>query len=296
MLSKNLEISLHRALTIAREFHHEYATLEHLLLSLSEDPDANTVMLGCGVDLTLLCQKLKRFLRHELSALVTPEATETKPTAGFQRVIHRAAIHVHAAGKKEVTGANVLAEMFSERESYAVFFLNEQNITAMDVMNFIAHGVMKYDNCSTHENMPMPGGASAEKDEDYQESMHASIKETKEVSAALLSYCVNLNKMAADGKVDVLVGREVEIERTIEILCRRTKNNPLYVGEPGVGKTAIVEGLALRIVRQAVPDVLKNAVIFSLEKHLGVDIREPAFWEESLRYVEEAVERLERLV
>ncbi len=294
MLSKNLEMSLHRALNIAREFHHEYATLEHLLLSLSEDPDANSVLLGCGVDLTMLCQKLKRFLRHELSALVTPEATETKPTAGFQRVIHRAAIHVHAAGKKEVTGANVLAEMFSERESYAVFFLSEQNVTAMDIMNFIAHGVMKYDNCSTHENMPLPGGTATDKGDEQQESMqHSSIKETKEVSAALLSYCTNLNKMAAEGKVDVLVGREDEIERTIEILCRRTKNNPLYVGEPGVGKTAIVEGLALRIVRQAVPDVLKNAVIFSLDMgSLLAGTRYRGDFEERIKAVIKEVEKL----
>ena len=165
MLSKNLEVSLHRALSLARDFHHEYATLEHLLLALSEDPDANSVMNGCGVNLPLLCDKLKNFLHHELSALVTETATETKPTAGFQRVVHRAAIHVHAAGKKEVTGANVLAEIFSERESYAVFFLSEQGMTCLDVMNFISHGVVKYDNCAT--DLPLPSTSEPEdKDEE----------------------------------------------------------------------------------------------------------------------------------
>lgn len=295
MLSKNLEMSLHRALGIAREFHHEYATLEHLLLALSEDPDANSVLLGCGIDLTILCQKLKRFLRHELSALVATEITETKPTAGFQRVIHRAAIHVHASGKKEVTGANVLAEMFSERESYAVFFLNEQNISAMDVMNFITHGVVKYDSCSTHETIQMQNETSSvEKSEPpRQDNTSTAVKETKEVSAALLSYCVNLNKMAAEGKIDVLVGREIEVERTIEILCRRTKNNPLYVGEPGVGKTAIVEGLALRIIRQNVPDILKNAVIFSLDMgSLLAGTRYRGDFEERIKAVIKEVEKL----
>lgn len=294
MLSKNLEASLHRALCLAREFHHEYATLEHLLLALSEDPDANSVLLGCGVNLTLLCQKLKRFLRHELSALITPELTETKPTAGFQRVIHRAAIHVHAAGKKEVTGANVLAEMFSERESYAVFFLSEQNVSALDVMNFIAHGVVKYDNCSTQEAMSQSPSIPSEKEEERPETPSpAPSKESKESASPLASYCINLNKVAEEGKIDVLIGREIEIERTIEILCRRTKNNPLYVGEPGVGKTAIVEGLALRIVRNAVPDILKQATIFSLDMgSLLAGTRYRGDFEERIKAVIKEIEKL----
>jgi ATP-dependent Clp protease ATP-binding subunit ClpA len=295
MLSKNLEVSLHRALSLARDFHHEYATLEHLLLSLSEDPDANSVMHGCGVNLPLLCDKLKNFLHHELAALITETATETKPTAGFQRVVHRAAIHVHAAGKKEVTGANVLAEIFSERESYAVFFLTEQGITCLDVMNFISHGVVKYDNCATDAAAPIapiPEAEEKEEEEKKPEVQNTS-REQGQSSSALANYCVNLNKLSEEGKIDILIGREMEIERTIEILCRRSKNNPLYVGEPGVGKTAIAEGLALRITRHAVPDILKNAVIFSLDMGaLLAGTRYRGDFEERIKAVIKEIEKL----
>jgi len=297
MLSKNLEVSLHRALSIARDFHHEYATLEHLLLALSEDPDANSVMSGCGINLPLLCDKLRNFLHHELSALVTDTATETKPTAGFQRVVHRAAIHVHAAGKKEVTGANVLAEIFSERESYAVFFLSEQGMTCLDVMNFISHGVVKYDSSLTESPLAStPEPEDKEEEEEKKSESNTRERESQSQSnssSALANYCVNLNKLAEEGRIDILIGREMEIERTIEILCRRSKNNPLYVGEPGVGKTAIAEGLALRITRKAVPDILKNAVIFSLDMGaLLAGTRYRGDFEERIKAVIKEIEKL----
>lgn len=271
MLSKNLELSLHRALTLAHKCSHEYATLEHLLLALTEDPDACEVLDGCGADIPDLCDSLKNFLGKELSALVVDGNVEVKPTAGFQRVIHRAAIHAHSSSNSMVSGANVLSEMFGEHESHAVFFLKSQGITYLDVVNYISHGVVKYP-----ENDEI-----GDDDDDYLDEfprdMFERIQETrplpesqpapdvKEKDNPLNQYCINLNKKAKDGKIDILIGREHEIERTIEILCRRTKNNPLYVGEPGVGKTAMVEGLALRIINGQVPEILKKATIFTLD-------------------------------
>jgi len=274
MLSKNLESSLNRALTIAHKCSHEYATLEHLLLGLTEDPDAGEVLEGCGANLPELSDLLKKFLSTELSALVVPGNIEVKPTAGFQRVIHRAAINAHSANKKQVTGANVIAEMFGEHESHAVYFLKAQGITYLDVVNYIASNrdirriiLQKneiddggFDGSDGIMSNQMYGRVS------QQQPINVGSDETKskDKNSALSLYCVNLNKRAAEGKIDILIGRDDEVERTLEILCRRTKNNPIYVGDPGVGKTALVEGLALRISRGQVPDSLKKAIIFSL--------------------------------
>jgi len=284
-------MSLHRALAIAGEYRHEYATLEHLLLSLSEDPDASAVMRGCGVNLAGLKDSLGNFLKHELNALVSEHGAEAKPTAGFQRVIHRAAVHVHAAGREEVTGANVLAEIFSERESHAVFFMHEQNVTCLDVINFISHGVVKYN--ESNDSGVAPIASEVEKHENRRNSNGASGDSAHDIHEALTLYCTNLNKRAEEGRTDILIGREVEIERTVEILCRRTKNNPLYVGEPGVGKTAIAEGLALRIVRGDVPKVLKSSLIFSLDMGaLLAGTRYRGDFEERLKSVIKGIEKL----
>lgn len=292
MLSKNLEMSLHRALSVAVEYRHEYATLEHLLLALSEDPDAAAVMRGCGINLNGLRDSLINFLTNELSTLVVDKVVESKPTAGFQRVIHRAAIHVHAAGREEVTGANVLAEIFSERESHAVYFLHEQNVTSLDVINYISHGIVKYgDNESSGAGTQ--GAAALPRSDKLEGKTKHGADTHVEIHEALNNYCVNLNKRANEGKTDILVGREAEIERTVEILCRRTKNNPLYVGEPGVGKTAIAEGLALRIIRGDVPGVLKTAIIFSLDMGaLLAGTRYRGDFEERLKAVIKGIEKL----
>ncbi len=292
MLSKNLEMSLHRALAIAGEYRHEYATLEHLLLSLSEDPDASAVMRGCGVNLPSLKETLANFLRHELNALISDNGSEAKPTAGFQRVIHRAAVHVHAAGREEVNGANVLAEIFSERESHAVFFLHEHNVTCLDVINFISHGVVKFG--EPNDNGQPPAITENEKREyRTRHGKNEAGDSAHEIHEALTLYCTNLNKRAEEGRTDILIGREIEIERTVEILCRRTKNNPLFVGEPGVGKTAIAEGLALRITRGDVPKVLKNAIIFSLDMGaLLAGTRYRGDFEERLKSIIKGIEKL----
>ncbi len=251
MLSRTLEKTLRRALALANARQHEYATLEHLLLALTEDPDAVAVLRACAVEIDRLRAQLTDFLDHELQGLVVDGHVEAKPTAGFQRVIQRAAIHVQSSGRSEVTGANVLVALFSERESHAVHFLHEQNMTRLDAVNFIAHGIAKKPGLS--EERRVRGADEREREE------------RREGGEALNAYCTNLNAKARAGKIDVLIGREREIERTIQILCRRAKNNPLFVGDPGVGKTAIAEGLALRIVRGEVPEVLKNAVIYALD-------------------------------
>ncbi|EPY01445.1 ATP-dependent Clp protease ATP-binding subunit ClpA [Magnetospirillum fulvum] len=253
MLSRNLEQSLHRALSHASERRHEYATLEHLLLSLTEDLDAVAVLRACNVSVEKLRSDLTDFLDTSLSELVGPRGSDPKPTAGFQRVVQRAAIHVQSSGREEVTGANVLVALFSERESHAVYFLQIQEMTRLDAVNYISHGVAKAP--GRGQSRPVQGV-----DEDV-----AAEKVVKKGIEALTAYCVNLNQKATDGKIDPLIGREAEIERTIQILCRRSKNNPLYVGDPGVGKTAIAEGLARRIVNGEVPEVLRSATIFSLD-------------------------------
>ncbi|WP_431855515.1 ATP-dependent Clp protease ATP-binding subunit ClpA [Azospirillum sp.] len=253
MLSRNLEQTLHRALAYANERRHEYATLEHLLLALTEDSDAMAVLRACGVELDRLRTELSDYLDNELANLVTSRPDDAKPTAGFQRVLQRAAIHVQSSGREEVTGANVLVALFSERESHAVYFLQEQEMTRFDAVNYISHGIAK------------APGRSETKRVSGSDDDAAAEKVVKKGSEALEAYCVNLNKKAAGGKIDPLIGREQEVERTIQILCRRSKNNPLYVGDPGVGKTAIAEGLARRIVHGEVPEVLKSATIFSLD-------------------------------
>jgi len=253
MLSRNLEQSLHRALAYASERRHEYATLEHLLLALTEDQDSVAVLRACNVDVDRLRRDLVEFVDNNLADLVSPRAADPKPTAGFQRVVQRAAIHVQSSGREEVTGANVIVALFSERESHAVYFLQLQDMTRLDAVNYISHGVAKAPGRS--QARPVHGA-----DEDA-----GSEKVVKKGQDALNAYCVNLNKKAMQGKIDPLIGRDLEVERTIQILCRRSKNNPLYIGDPGVGKTAIAEGLARRIVKGEVPDVLKTATIFSLD-------------------------------
>jgi len=252
--SRPLEETLHRAVAYANERRHEYATLEHLLLALIDDPDASVVMGACNVDLAALKVALTLYVDNDLAALTTADGDDAKPTAGFQRVIQRAVIHVQSSGREEVSGANVLVAIFSERESHAAYFLQEQDMTRYDAVNYIAHGIAKRAGAS--ETRP----AKATSPEDAEDAAAA-----KSGNEALEAYCVDLNEKSRQGKVDPLIGRQSEVERSIQILCRRTKNNPLLVGDPGVGKTAIAEGLAKKIVDGEVPDVLKDATIFSLD-------------------------------
>src|SRR6187551_1689425 len=254
--SQSLEQSLHRALAIANERHHQYATLEHLLLSLIDDSDAAAVMRACSVDLDKLRTSLVNYLETEFENLVTDGADDAKPTAGFQRVIQRAVIHVQSSGREEVTGANVLIAIFAERESHAAYFLQEQDMTRYDAVNYISHGIAKRPGVS--EARPVRGV-----DEETETSKGGD--DSKKKGEALDTYCVNLNKKARDGKIDPVIGRNSEINRAIQVLCRRQKNNPLFVGEAGVGKTAIAEGLAKRIVDSEVPEVLAAATVFSLD-------------------------------
>ena len=253
--STTLEQSIHGALALANERKHELATLEHLLLALIDEPDAARVMRACSVDLDDLRKDLEDFIDDDLSTLVTHvEGSEAVPTAAFQRVIQRAAIHVQSSGRSEVTGANVLVAIFAERESNAAFFLQEQDMTRYDAVNFIAHGVAK--DPAFGETRPVTGAA----DETEQTTGADPEKES-----ALAKYCVDLNAKSKKGDVDPLIGRAHEVERCIQVLCRRRKNNPLLVGDPGVGKTAIAEGLAYKIVNKDVPDVLAGATIYSLD-------------------------------
>ena len=249
--SRHLEESLHRAVAYANQRKHEYATLEHLLLSLIDDEDATGVMNACEVELPALRTTLTNYVDNELRSLVVDDGEDAKPTAGFQRVIQRAVIHVQSSGREEVTGANVLVAIFSERESHAAYFLQEQDMTRYDAVNYIAHGIAKKAGAS--ETKPVKGAEDEEK------------PAAKTAGEALDAYCVNLNEKAKQGKVDPLIGRMSEVERCIQILCRRTKNNPLLVGDPGVGKTAIAEGLARKIINKQVPEVLAGATIFSLD-------------------------------
>ncbi len=252
-----LEQAIHSALAYANARKHELATLEHLLLALIEEPDAARVMKACSVDLDDLKKTLVEFIDDDLSTLVTEvEGSEAVPTAAFQRVIQRAAIHVQSSGRNEVTGANVLVAIFAERESNAAFFLQELDMTRYDAVNFIAHGVAK--DPSFGEARPVTGS-----EEPHHETPKGEAGEAKE--SALSKYCVDLNVKASKGEVDPLIGREAEVERAIQVLCRRRKNNPLLVGDPGVGKTAIAEGLAKKIVDGQTPEILAHATIFSLD-------------------------------
>nr|WP_203595113.1 MULTISPECIES: ATP-dependent Clp protease ATP-binding subunit ClpA [unclassified Salipiger] len=257
--SNSLEQAIHSALALANSRSHEFATLEHLLLALIDEPDAARVMKACSVDTEELRTTLVEFIDEDLSNLVTDiEGSEAVPTAAFQRVIQRAAIHVQSSGRTEVTGANVLVAIFAERESNAAYFLQEQDMTRYDAVNFIAHGVAK--NPAYGESRPVTGAQESE-EETKTESAQAS--DNKE--SALAKYCVDLNAKSRKGDVDPLIGREHEVERCIQVLCRRRKNNPLLVGDPGVGKTAIAEGLARKIVSGDTPEVLSNTTIYSLD-------------------------------
>ncbi len=254
--STTLEQAIHSALALANARRHELATLEHLLLALIDEPDAAKVMQACSVDLDTLRKTLTDFIEDDLSTLVTDiDGSEAVPTAAFQRVIQRAAIHVQSSGRTEVTGANVLVAIFAERESNAAYFLQEQEMTRYDAVNFIAHGVAK--NPSFGESRPVQGS------QEFEEEAQTTEEEAKE--SALAKYCVDLNAKAKKGDVDPLIGREHEVERCVQVLCRRRKNNPLLVGDPGVGKTAIAEGLARKIVGAEVPEVLAGATIYSLD-------------------------------
>lgn len=259
--STSLEKALHQALTLANERHHEYATLEHLLLSLIDDADAAAVMGACNVNLDALRKTVSDYVDNELGNLVTGYDEDSKPTAGFQRVIQRAVIHVQSSGREEVTGANVLVAIFAERESHAAYFLQEQEMTRYDAVNFISHGIGKRPGTSETR---APRGAD-EPEAEQKASREQDESSPKKQQDALTAYCVNLNEKAKVGKIDPLIGRHSEVNRTIQVLCRRSKNNPLYVGDPGVGKTAIAEGLAKRIVEKKVPEALQDATIFSLD-------------------------------
>ncbi len=277
----SLEKALHKALTYANDRAQEYATLEHLLLALTDDEDATAVMKACNVDLKALRENLTDYIDTELSNLVTGYNEDSKPTAGFQRVIQRAVIHVQSSGREEVTGANVLVAIFAERESHAAYFLQEQDMTRYDAVNFISHGIAK--KAGSSEARPIRGL------EDDQGQIGEEEQQNK--SDALGSYCVNLNEKAKAGRIDPLIGRVEEVNRTIQVLCRRSKNNPLYVGDSGVGKTAIAEGLAKRIVDKDVPEVLLESTIFSLDMGtLLAGTRYRGDFEERLKQVVKEIE------
>ena len=274
MLSPDLEETLRRALSIAGERSHEFATLEHLLLALIDDEDAIEVLKGCKVDIRELRDLLVNHIEEELSSIVNPsENLEVQPTAGFQRVVQRAIIHTQSSGRGAATGANILIAMYSERESYAVWFLNSLNMSRLDAVSFVSHG-----NGGTVQGT------------DQSDDKLADGEGSK--SDPLSEYAVDLMAKARDGRVDPLIGRDKEVNRTIQVLCRRTKNNPLYVGDPGVGKTAIAEGLALRVVQGTVPDVLKSAVIYALDMgQLLAGTRYRGDFEERLKAVMKQVEQ-----
>ncbi|UWQ92697.1 ATP-dependent Clp protease ATP-binding subunit ClpA [Aliisedimentitalea scapharcae] len=257
--SSTLEQAIHAALALANERRHEFATLEHLLLALLDEPDAARVMRACSVDLTELRSNLLDFVNEELANLVTDiDGSEAVPTAAFQRVIQRAAIHVQSSGRTEVTGANVLVAIFAERESDAAYLLQDQEMTRYDAVNFIAHGVAK--DPAFGEARPVSGA------EDQEDEMQATpVQEGEAKESALSKYCVDLNAKSREGDIDPLIGRDEEVERCIQVLCRRRKNNPLLVGDPGVGKTAIAEGLARKIVAGEIPTVLSETTIYSLD-------------------------------
>ena len=277
-----LETTLHKALEAASTRRHEYATLEHLLLALVDDEHASKVMTACGVDLAELKRTVAHYLDTELDALKVAQATDPSPTSGFQRVVQRAILHVQSSGRDEVTGANVLVALFSERESYAVYFLQQQDMSRLDAVSFISHGVGKG---GTPAEASTPKGADEEKP--------AKSSEKGKSESALKQFTVNLNDKAKRGKVDPLIGRSAEVDRTVQILCRRSKNNPLYVGDPGVGKTAIAEGLARKIIEGDVPEVLKPAVIYSLDMGaLLAGTRYRGDFEERLKAVVSELEKL----
>ena len=290
--SLHLEQALHRALSLANEHQHEFATLEHLLMALTEDQDAISVMRACNVDIVLLQKNLDHYLNEDLATLVSQDGDDAKPTAGFQRVIQRAVIHVQSSGREEVTGANVLVAIFAERESHAAYFLQEQDMTRYDAVNYISHGIAKSGGQS-QTRIPRGAGDPQEDDSDLGDRGRTSRGgEGERKVEALDAYCVNLNRKAKDGRIDPLIGRTNEVARTIQVLCRRQKNNPLFVGDPGVGKTAIAEGLALMIERKQVPEVLAGATVYALDMgSLLAGTRYRGDFEERLKQVMKEIEQ-----
>ena len=276
--TKSLEQAISQAFKFATEKKHQYVTLEHLLLALTDETDARNVMKACNVDVDLLNENLEFYIDNELENIVTTDTKlEPQPTASFQRVIQRSIVHVQSSGKNEVTGANILVALFAERESHATFFLQEQEVTRYDVVNFISNGITKVDNFAY-------GGSF--------DSSSSSSNNKAATNSPLETYCVNLNKKAEQNNIDRLIGRTVEVDRLAQILCRRTKNNPLLVGDPGVGKTAIVEGLALKIFNNEVPQVLKSHVIFSLDMGtLIAGTRYRGDFEERLKLIIKEIEK-----
>ena len=292
--SRNLEQTLHRALAVASERRHEYATLEHLLLSLLDDAEAAAVMRACSVDIDALRKSLVGYIEHELDNLTTELHEDPKPTSGFQRVIQRAVIHVQSSGREEVTGANVLVAIFAERESHAAYFLQEQEMTRYDAVNYISHGIAKRPGPA--ETGKTPRGIE-EETERTDSTRDGKETDSKKKETALEAYCVNLNNKAKDGKIDPLIGRESEVLRTIQVLCRRQKNNPLLVGDPGVGKTAIAEGLARKIIKGEIPEVLKGATVYALDMGaLLAGTRYRGDFEERLKQVMKEVEQHKKAI
>ncbi len=286
MLSRNLEETLFRARAQAAERQHEFVTLEHLLASLTDDQDSIAVLRACGMDLDKLRRDLSGYLDTELTSLVTDSLEDPQPTASYQRALQRAMIHVQSAGREEVTGANVLVSLFSERESHAVYFLQEQDMTRFDAVNYISHGIAKVPGLS--ETRGVEGAAEGAAEDSAEDKVN------RKGTESLDAYCVNLNRKAKRGKIDPLIGRTAEVQRTIQILCRRQKNNPLYVGDPGVGKTAIAEGLARSIVNGEVPEVLNNATIYALDMGaLLAGTRYRGDFEERLKAVLRELEEME---
>ena len=282
--ARELETTLHNALAAASSRKHEYATLEHLLYALVDDEHASKVMIACGVELGELKETVAHYLDTELESLKVEGDTDPSPTSGFQRVVQRAILHVQSSGRDDVTGANVLVALFSERESYAVYFLQQQDMSRLDAVSFISHGVGK--GAEVPEVREVKG--AEEKEEKKQEAQGKGKQES-----ALKQFCVDLNEKARNGKVDPLIGRGPEVDRTVQILCRRSKNNPLYVGEPGVGKTAIAEGLARKIIEGDVPEVLLPAIIYSLDMGaLLAGTRYRGDFEERLKAVVNELEKL----
>ncbi|MGX7927525.1 ATP-dependent Clp protease ATP-binding subunit ClpA [Tsuneonella sp. HG094] len=289
--AQHLEKTLHSALAGAAERRHEYATLEHLLLALIDDEDAAAVMVACGVDLAELGEVVRRYLDEEYQKLETSDEADPQPTAGFQRVIQRAILHVQSSGKDTVTGANVLVALFSERDSYAVYFLQQQDMSRLDAVSYISHGIGK--GGKQLESKPPQGSGDSEGPSEAKAEAKGGGKD----ASALDQFTVNLNEKAKGGKVDPLIGRGPEVDRTIQILCRRSKNNPLYVGDPGVGKTAIAEGLARKIIEGDVPEVLQDAVIYSLDMGaLLAGTRYRGDFEERLKQVVNELEKMPEAV
>ena len=289
IFSRTLEKTLRKALSLANERHHEYATLEHLLLALIDDTDAAAVMRACSVDLDALRKTVVNYLDTELENLVVDSQDEAKATNGFQRVVQRAAFHVQSSGREEVTGANVLVAIFAERETHAAFFLQEQDMTRYDAVNYISHGIAKRAGHSDASRLPR----GADEEPEAREAKDSKDSgDSKKKEGALDAYCVNLNRKAREGRIDPLIGREPEVQRTIQVLCRRQKNNPLLVGDPGVGKTAIAEGLARKIVNSDVPEVLEGATVFALDMGaLLAGTRYRGDFEERLKQVMKEIEQ-----